>query len=350
MATTPRWARTTERIERICAARLNARELRLEVLAQLRTVIGFDAYAWLITDPETEVGGSPLADVPCLPELPTAIRLKYLTPVNRWTQLAGAAAGLWQVTEGNLDRSRFWRELLSQYGIDDVLSAVFRDRHGCWGFLDLWRAGGRFEPGEISFLARLAGPLARALRRAVALSFTADGPAFEGGPMILLLGPDLSVRAQTAPTSAALRLLVPPARDDAPIPAGAYNVAAQLLAREAAVDDHPAVARVHLDAGRWVTLRAARIGPDQPAGGDGDLAVSIERTGPAARAEVFGRSYGLSPRERQLLITLGGGPDTRDLAARLYLSEHTVQDHLRSIFDKTGLRSRSALVGRAFGP
>jgi hypothetical protein len=52
------------------------------VLAVLRLAIGFDAYVWLLTDPETLVGSAPLADVPCLPELPRLIRLKYLTTVN----------------------------------------------------------------------------------------------------------------------------------------------------------------------------------------------------------------------------------------------------------------------------
>ena len=36
-------------------------------------MVKFDAYAWLLTDPETEVGSAPLADVPCLPELPRLI-------------------------------------------------------------------------------------------------------------------------------------------------------------------------------------------------------------------------------------------------------------------------------------
>jgi hypothetical protein len=38
-------------------------------LKELRQTVPFDAYAWLLTDPETSVGSSPLADVPCLPEL-----------------------------------------------------------------------------------------------------------------------------------------------------------------------------------------------------------------------------------------------------------------------------------------
>jgi hypothetical protein len=54
---------------RLCGSLVDARTLRLELLKELRQTVPFDAYAWLLTDPETSVGSSPLADVPCLPEL-----------------------------------------------------------------------------------------------------------------------------------------------------------------------------------------------------------------------------------------------------------------------------------------
>ena len=54
----------------MCLLAPDARALRLAVLPELRRVVGFDAYAWLVTDPATAVGASPLADVPWLPELP----------------------------------------------------------------------------------------------------------------------------------------------------------------------------------------------------------------------------------------------------------------------------------------
>jgi len=53
--------------------------------------VSFDAYAWLLTDPETEVGCDPVADVPCMPQLPTLIRLKYATETNRWTSMSRSA-------------------------------------------------------------------------------------------------------------------------------------------------------------------------------------------------------------------------------------------------------------------
>jgi len=49
------------RVEVICRRGLAERALRVAVLAELRTTVSFDAYAWLLTDPETSVGWSPAA-------------------------------------------------------------------------------------------------------------------------------------------------------------------------------------------------------------------------------------------------------------------------------------------------
>ena len=341
-----------ERITRICRSGADARALRLQVLAVIRRVVGFDAYAWLITDPQTSVGSSPMADVPCLPVLPQLIRLKYLTIVNRWTGLPCGAASLWTATGGELSRSLMWRELLHNYQISDIASSAYRDRFGCWGFLDLWRAQAPpFTEADIEFLSGIAGPVTEALRRSQARTFAPATAAdrLPGGPVVLLLSPALDVRAQTPQTQRYLQILVPPDADDnAPVPAGAYNVAAQLLATEAGADSNPPLARVHLAGGRWLTLRAAWISSGQPAA-DRDIAVSIEPAAPYDRVAVFAPACGLSPRETQLLHHLVTGASTRDIARQMFVSENTVQDHLKSVFTKTTTRNRRSLLARALG-
>lgn len=325
-------------VERICAAASDARALRLGIIDVLRATVGFDAYAWLLTDPQTSVGCAPLADVPCLDRLPQLIRLKYLTDLNRWTGLGDAPVAL-----RDPSRSLVWRDLLRGYGVRDVASMVFRDSYGCWGFLDLWRTAATFSSADLDLLARMLRPVTAALRRCQAATL-AQSPehAPRPAPVVLLLSPGLDVRRQTPETARYLRELVPPDDGREPVPAGAYNVAAQLLANEAGVDRNPPAARVHLSQGRWLTLRAARLGGE-------DIAVTVEETSPAERLGLFGAAHGLSPREAELLDHLAGGCDTREIARRMFLSEHTVQDHLKSIFAKTGAANRRVLLSRAAG-
>jgi DNA-binding CsgD family transcriptional regulator len=319
---------------------LDDRRLRVDLLGKLRRVVDFDAYAFLLTDPETAVGSSPLADVPTplLGALPRLIRAKYLTAANRWTGLnPGQVALLSAVSDGDPLRA-----LLSEHGVADVVSLVFRDRFGCWGFLDLWRADGAFTAANARHVAAFAGPVTAALREAQAANFVArPSPASRPGPVVLLLSPELEVIGQTPQTHEYLQTLIPPEPGRAPIPASAYNVAAQLLAVESGVDDHQPSARVHLSDGLWLTLRAARI--------RADIAVTIEESTPAERLDLFARASALSTRESELLTHLVSGADTRQIASRMFLSEHTVQDHLKSVFAKTQTRSRKALVARALG-
>jgi DNA-binding CsgD family transcriptional regulator len=330
-------------VAELCERIDDARELRLALLEELRRLVPFDSFAWLLTDPSSEVGAAPIADVPCLSDLPRLVRLKYTTEINRWTQQAEPVARLHAVTGGQLEQSLVWREILTDHDVSDVASVVFRDRFGCWAFLDLWRYADVFTDAQASVLAEHVETITTALRRCTLRTFSRSTRPrthhLRTGPIVLVLSDQLEVRGQTPETERYLRALVPPDGDRAPIPAGAYNVAAQLLAIEAGVDDHPPAARVHLDEGDWLALRAARIGDD--------IAVSIERASPIERLELFRRSAGLSAREAELLDLLATGADTRAIAARMFVSEHTVQDHLKSIFAKSGTTSRRELLARA---
>ena len=356
------WARTRarERIAALGAAGLEDRDLRRQVLAVLREVIDFDAYVWLLTDPVTAVGAAPLAEVPCITELPALIKAKYATPVNRWTalQLQACPVGLLNdAVGGDLSRSHVWREVLSRYGIGDVASAVFADQYGCWGFLDLWRGDtrGPFDGTDAEFIATLAAPLTSALRHCQARTFVEPAAPHrrDVGPVVLTLDEDLRITSRTAASRAWLNVLLPPEPDERAIPASVYNVAAQLLAAEEGIDAHPAYARTHLAGGFWLTLRAARLSSGDKQGAPADrgatIVVTIEEASAAERLDLFSRSFGLTAREHELLGLLATGSDTRAMARQMSLSEHTIQDHLKSIFTKTGARDRLTVLSRALG-
>ena len=113
------------------------------------------------------------------------------------------------------------------------------------------------------------------------------------------------------------------------------------VALEAGID-------LHLREGVWATLRADRLESSSNLGPVA-FAVTIEPTPAADRASLFARVIGLTERESELLLHLVRGSDTRTLAHGLFMSEHTVQDHFKSIFAKAGLNSRRNLIARATG-
>ena len=66
----------------------------------------------------------------------------------------------------------------------------------------------------------------------------------------------------------------------------------------------------------------------------------------ACRRGLSSRYFRLSRLLEELALARGDG--TEDIARRLHISTHTVRDHLKSIFDKTGVGSRNALLALLF--
>lgn len=343
-------------VERVCATSGDARKLREEALEALRELVRFDAWVWVVTDPVTTVGVSPVARVPTFDDLPTTIRLKYQNDVHRWTAIVreGRRVGiLSRAGEAATPGGLAWRGFLEQHGVGDVASVVFADRYGTWAFLDLWRTGTHpFTDADAALLSAITEPLTTALRSRVAKTFQVPDrdAARVLGPVVAVLDDHLRLVGQTPASDTWLEQLLPPSAGHSPVPAGIYNVGAQLLAVEQGVDLHPPAASAHLVNGLWVTLRAARL--RHVVGGDGSggtIAVTIEEATAEDRTEVFGRAFGLTPREAELVRELAGGADTRELGRTLGISHYTVQDHLKSVFAKTAAPTRQVLVARATG-
>jgi len=69
---------------------------------------------------------------------------------------------------------------------------------------------------------------------------------------------------------------------------------------------------------------------------------------PPSRPEVSANLPGLSPRETEVLRLVATGQSNREIAAALFLSEHTVARHLQNIFAKLGVSSRTAASAFAY--
>ena len=77
---------------------------------------------------------------------------------------------------------------------------------------------------------------------------------------------------------------------------------------------------------------------------DGQIAVTCAGDSRAETFKLLCRAYALTQRERQVVAAVIAGLDTRAITERLCISRYTVQDHLKSVFTKTGVRSRRELL------
>lgn len=370
------WNRSLERIRLICDSAPDHHSLRTAVVAELGRVLPFSAFVWPLSDPLTATGISPIARIPCPDELPLLIRLKYLTLAGRWTQLAmspSPVTTLLSETAGNPSRSLVWNGLMKRYGVTDVLFAVLADKHGCWGWIDLWRTDpeGPFSVEEVGYLAAVVHEVTPALRHAMSRQFSMEIPdglepvghevvrarasAVGGNPRpdlpqqaVLTLDADMAVVGGTASVEEWLGLLQAGPRPFQRVPAEVLNVAAQLLALEAGVDRHPASARVHLGSGQWAILQAIRMDSTGTAATP-PLAVTIQVCPSEARLDMFARSFGLTTRQRELLELAASGADTNAMADALGIGAYTVQDQFKQIFETCGVHSRTTLLALAMG-
>ena len=65
---------------------------------------------------------------------------------------------------------------------------------------------------------------------------------------------------------------------------------------------------------------------------------------PASKPEPLRISSPLSEREMEVLKVAAKGMSNRDIAGELFISERTVQAHMRSVFNKLGVGSRSEAI------
>src|SRR5439155_15310469 len=97
-------------------------------------------------------------------------------------------------------------------------------------------------------------------------------------------------------------------------------------------------------AGPWIMLHGASLVSD----GRRRIAVIVEPAHPARIAPLLMAAYGLTEREQEVTRLVLQGESTTQIAERLVVSPHTVQEHLKRVFEKTGVRSRRDLVGKVF--
>jgi len=331
----------TSAIVEACRSGLAPEALRDRVLGRLRRAVPFDAAFWATVDPTTLLFTyGHQVEIPH-ETVPYFIQNEYLdTDVNKWTALASDRLGvgtLAQATGGDLDTSARYREIFRPLGFGDELRAALRIGGVCWGYMCLHReAGATFSREEAAYVRRLAPHLAQGIRSGILVANT-ERADLADTPGLVVVATDGSLLSSTEAGERWLEELSHPKRSG--MPTEIQVLAASLRGDGGGVNGVPRL-RVRTPAGRWAVLHASRMAdPVKDA-----IAVIIQEPSPAELAAVLMMAYGLTRQEQVMTGLVCRGLSTDQIADRLHITPNTIQDHLKSIFDKTGVSSRRELV------
>jgi DNA-binding CsgD family transcriptional regulator len=346
-----RLRRARREITGLADARLDWVSFAQAIGELLAGIVPFERSCWHTVDPGTVLfTGSLNQNIGCSGSW--LATYEYLVEdVNKWWFLArsGRIAGATSLaTHGDLSRSARHRSR-EGYGTGDELRVSFVIGGTYWAAVGLLRDAGErwFTEEEVRCLASLFEPIADGFRRALLVTApgAADSPA-QGPGVVLFDGNGMPESLSPGAEHWIGQMVeVPPP----PTPAESKIVQA-VAARARSLDPGQdplqidARSRVRTRSGSWLLLYGTRLA----GGADDRTAVIIQPATPAAVAPLVTLAYGLSERESQVTRLCMQGLSTRQMAHALALSPHTVQDHLKSIFTKTGVRSRSELVGQIF--
>ncbi|MEU2603662.1 helix-turn-helix transcriptional regulator [Streptomyces albus] len=353
---TGRAAREREGLLSGVARAADAAQMLALAAEKLQRLVPHDAGVWRVTDPVNGMMTAPVhAENIDEAECAAYWQCELLDEqINLFRDLARAplpVSGLWESAQGQPTRSALYYDFLRPRGMQDELRAVLRVGSTTHGYISLFRERGRtpFTAADSRFVGTLVTPLARRLR---AFQLPLDRPAAPRAdqPGLLLFDTEGSL---VSVNEAALGYLndlpdVPttPSGLGYRIPVWIHSTAMQARAMARAGERGEARIRLRTTAGQWLICHASCL-----RSADGTLqsfAVVIEPAGLAEIMPLVAGAYEMSVRELEVTRCVARGMSTEAIARKLYLSPHTVRDHIKAAFEKVGVTSRGELVGKLF--
>jgi DNA-binding CsgD family transcriptional regulator len=335
-------------VKRLCYRGMNSASLREAVGERLSRYLRADAFAFLALEPATGLPVHAVHDWPsdmCNAAQDRALLVSPAADFGRRPRMQRRVHVVEQLAPApSRGTDVYLAEVLRPFGFAHEVQMSCAAAGRIWGNLHLTRRDGRsaFSASAIALLEALVPHVTAGLRSAAGRDTLAASP----GPAVgmVLLGPGGGIELANA---VALRLL----REDA---SGsrlrrwvAIQTVASLLKRVVDGDEDvvPALDLVDNERGEVYRLRGERL--RQADGRVRDL-VLIEPGRLSDGAQLLS-SLGLTGREQEVALSVLRGLSTKEMAAALNLSPHTVQTHVRHVLEKLGVDSRRALASLLSG-
>lgn len=314
-----------------------------QVVRAAHEIARFDWCAVMLTDADTSLpsGGVVEGFAPehCAPFWDNELLDPDFIKFRDLLRAVDPVATLADAVDGDLERSPRYQKLYRPLGIADELRVVFASGSTPLAVGTFVRAAhdGPFTTAEVDAVRQLVPVVTGTLRRALGrLAYEVDGEP----PVVIVFDGDDNVTAVTEGGMRVLDDLRVQDLDTEPIP-GLIRAAAVRArwSRSAAT----VTTRMFAQSGRWLRVHVAPL-----AGDARSVAVTIERARPDDLVTILLHSYGFTPRETEIVVELSRGSAVKEIARDLCISVHTVRDHIKAIYDKTGVSSRGELVAQLF--
>ena len=317
--------------------------MRSQVTERLRRVVPVDAVFFATCDPSTFLFTDVVADDLLVRLTPLFLRNEFLqADVNQFRDIASGPAPvvtLDHATGGRRWESARYRDILQPAGLGDEMRVALRSGDMCWGFMCLHREDGTgFSAGDVAFMGRLARTIAEGLRAALLTARLTKPETHQPG--VLLISDSLELDAATSAGHALLDELTGPTANGR-LPLSVQTVAARLFARDQGQDGPPPTIRALSRANRWLVIHATHLVEKD---GTDKTAVIIEPARPDEFIPLMLRAHRLGPREADVAALVLSGKSTKEISRQLRVSENSVQDHLKTVFEKVGVHSRRELT------
>jgi len=270
------------------------------------------------------------------------------TTCRRMFDEGRTVVSMYNETGGQLERSvRMSQLMVPRYGFVDELRVLFRAGGTFWGAMSMFRdgAGPIFTAADRQFMTALAPLFARGVRNGILARVAERSAMTDAGPAVIVVDRNDQI-VQFSPSAAArLELLTMGDHNADPmgILAGLVGTARRRLRGEAM--PQPRI-RVRSADGMWLLLHASPLTGSAERGGD--VVITMEEARPPEIVTIVVSAFDLTPRERDVTQLVLQGVDTKEIAQTLHVSPYTVQDHLKSVFDKADVRSRRELISRIY--
>jgi DNA-binding CsgD family transcriptional regulator len=256
--------------------------------------------------------------------------------LHRFTELALRPSPVGTLGGGapGEDRSPRLHEILADQGFGRELRLALRSRSTLWGALVLLRERGRppFTDEQAIAATAIAPPLTQAVRHvSVRLRGRPPPPL---APGVVIVGPDGTAEAISPQAAAWFGDF---AAAEQPLPYVVLHAVAAARSKQGARADQ--LARIRTRSGRWLCLAACPLG-------GGRVAILLQPATTDQLLPALAAWHELSPRQLDVVHLLLQAYSIKQIARRLELSPHTVEDHLKTLYRKTGTNSQQELIAR----